>query len=342
MKKITALIIAVLAVLVFFSGCAEKAGREETVKADAVQEQTKADGEKKEETAAEDKTEAGFPLTVKDANGFETILEKKPESIVSLTLGTDEMLLSLVDKSRIRALTIYADDPGISNIAGEVQDIPEKVVSEAERIISLKPDLVFTDTWAKAEFVKQLRDAKIAVYVFKTPSNIEEQRKTVAEIAHVVGEDEKGAKIVAWMDEKLKGVDERLKQLKPEERLRAMDYGEMGSSGKGTNFDDIIRRAGLVNVVAEAGLDGWPNLSKEKIIEFDPDIIIVPSWYYDKNNTQESFTKAIKEDKALSSVKAVKSNRILALPNPHISAISQYVVLGVEDLAKAAYPEFFK
>ena len=47
-------------------------------------------------------------------------------------------------------------------------------------------------------------------------------------------------------------------------------------------------------------------------------------------------------DASFQTVNAVKEDRIISVPNPHISAISQYVVLAVEDVAKAAYPELFR
>lgn len=284
-----------------------------------------------------------FPLTVKDAGGFETIIKEKPVKIVSLTLGTDEMLLDMVDKSRIASLTPYADDPGVSNIAGKVKDISTRLTSESEKILAVKPDLVITDTWASADFIKQLRNAKVAVYVIKTPSNIDEQKNVIMEIAHVVGEVKKGEEIVAWMDSKLAAVNEKIGTLKEEQKLTVMDYSEMGStSGKGTNFDDIMKRAGLINVASRAGLEGWPNLSKEKIVEWNPEIILIPSWYYDKSKDSSTLGALIKNDKALSVVKAIKENKIISIPYKHVSAISQYVVLGVEDAARVAYPELFK
>ena len=56
----------------------------------------------------------------------------------------------------------------------------------------------------------------------------------------MVGAEEKGTELTAWMDEKLKAVEEKLASVAPENKLRVMDYGEMGSSGIGTNFDDIV------------------------------------------------------------------------------------------------------
>ncbi|NLK87057.1 MAG: ABC transporter substrate-binding protein [Clostridiaceae bacterium] len=284
-----------------------------------------------------------FPRKVTDGNGFEMTIESEPQRILSLNLGADEMLFGMIDKSRIVSLTRYADDEGISNIASEAAGIGARTtMDQVENIIALAPDLILLDTWADAKYLKQLRDAGITVYAFRTPGNIDEQRAVILELAHVVGAEEKGRELVDWMDGKLNAVEERLSALKPEQRLTVMDYGELGSSGLGTNFDDIVTRAGLVNVISEAGIEGWPVISKEKIIEFDPDIIILPSWYYDQKNTFDSMRDALKNDQSLKTVKAIREDRIISVPNPHISAISQYVVLAVEDVARAAYPELFE
>lgn len=284
-----------------------------------------------------------YPMTVKDANGYEMTIQSEPQHIVSLTLGSDEILLALVDKSRITALTQYADDAGISNIAGEAASIKGRaVMDKSENIIALQPDLIILDTWADANIVKQFRDAGINVYTFKTPNNIDEQKAVIKELAQVVGADAKGREITDWMDAKLAEVEDKLAALKPEQKLKVMDYGELGSSGAGTNFDDIVTRAGLINVVSAAGMKGWPVVPKEKIIEFNPDIIILPSWYYDAKNSFDSMKGKFTGDASFQTVNAIKEGRIISISNPHISAISQYVVLAVEDVARAAYPELFK
>ena len=293
----------------------------------------------KGETASSD-----YPLTVTDDLGTQMTLAKKPVNIVSLTLGADEVLFSIVEKSRIKGITYFADDPGISNITAQAKDFPTKLYADnAEKIIALQPDLVIIDTYAKKEFVQQLRDAGIPVYQYEPPFNIDQNKRIILSIARLVGEKEKGEELVSWMDNKLKEVSDRVSKLKPEERLTVLDYSEMGTtSGKNTNFDDLVTRAGLINAAAKAGLEGWPQISKEKIVEINPDIIMVPAWVYDKNKSTQSIIDSLKGDKSLAGVKAIKNNRIIAPNYAHLSSVSQYAVLAVEDIAKAAYPELFK
>lgn len=349
-KKFTALLVALIMIAAIFTSCGNADIQKQDAAASAGQTQA-VEATQPEQTPTEDtKAASAFPLTVKDAGGTEVTIAKEPSKIVSLTLGTDEMLLGdaslpgLTDAGRIASVTTFAVDPGVSNVADAAKKIPNTFLSkDAEKIIALQPDLIFVDTWADANFIKQLRDAGLTVYTFKTPSNIEEQKGVILEIAHVVGADEKGKAIVDWMDGRLKEVGDRLAALKPEEKLTLLDYSEMGStSGKGTNTDDILTRAGVVNVAAKAGLEGWPQINKENIVEWNPDVILLPSWYYDQKNSLDGMKASLKGDKSLAGVKAIAGDRLITVSYPHMSAISQYVVLAVEDMAKAVYPDLFK
>src|SRR5260221_13692617 len=59
---------------------------------------------------------ADFPRTVKDGAGNSVIVKSKPMHIVSVTLGTDEILFALVDPSRLVAITTNAKDAGQNNV----------------------------------------------------------------------------------------------------------------------------------------------------------------------------------------------------------------------------------
>ncbi len=332
MKRILSLFIVLILVAGIFTACGSNS-------AGSSEQQSKKSAKTTDMTASGD-----FPMTVTDDAGSKITLQSKPQNIISLTLGTDEMLLKLVDKSRIKAVTYLADDKGISNISEEVKSISNKLDSDnAEKVIALQPDLVIVADYTKKEFVQQLLDAKLTVFKVRTPNSIDEVKRVITNLAQLTGEKAKGTELNSWIDDKLKAVSDKLSALKPEQKLSIMDYTEMGStSGKGTNFDDIVTRAGLINVASKAGLEGWPQLSKEKIVTFDPDIIVVPSWTYDKNNSTEKIIEKIKGDKSLASLKAIKNNRIITSNYLHMSSVSQNMALAVEDMAKAAYPDLFK
>jgi len=348
MKKVLALILSILILITLLAGCGKNVSDENNkdtgniTEQQTQEEQNKQDQQKEQEQQNSEETDK-FPMTVKDANGYEMTIEKKPESIVSLTLGTDEILLSLVDVSKIKALSSFSSEPGLSNVVEAADQVPLKLVgSETEKVISLQPDIVFVANWTDQNVVQQLRDANILVYAYMTPTNIEQQKEMIRTISGIVGESKKGEEIINGMEEKLEYVKSKLASLREEDKLTAICCDSyFYAHGKNTTFDDIAARAGVVNLISEMGIEGWIEFSKEKIVELDPDVIILPGWSFEGFDA-EAFANDIKNDKSLANVKAVKNNRVFMMPDSHMGALSQYVVLGVEDVAKAVYPELFE
>ncbi len=329
--RVLYLILAIIFISGIFGACTNNANQQASETTQAV------------DTSVKSTETENYPLTLKDSKGTEVTLQNKPEKIVSMPLWACEMLMSMVDKSRIAAMTYYADDAKVSNIAAEAKGVGKRTETNAEKIIAMQPDLVLVDNMADANVIKQLRDANMTVYLLDTPSNMEQIKDNLKVLGNIVDEKAKAQDLINWMEQKLKAVSDKIELMTEDQKQTVLDYSEMGStSGKGTNFDDIVTRAGLINPVSKEGLEGWPELSKEMIIKYNPQIIILPSWYYDTKVNFYSLNEKIKGDKALADIKAVKNNKIISVPYNHISSTSQYAVLAVEDIAKIAYPGLFK
>lgn len=278
-----------------------------------------------------------------DSTGYALKLTQKPQKIVSLSIGTDEILVSLVATERIAALTYLADDSGISNIIEQAKAVPQKVRANAEGILALQPDLVLVPDWQPAELIQTLRDMGIPVYVYKAPRTIDEIKQTIVTIAQVVGEEQGGSKLVADMDEKLAQITGKVKQIPDNKRLVVIRYTLLGGSdGQGSTFDDICRYAGVVNGAAAAGLGLSGTLSNEQLVAVDPDIILLPLWDYTGKTDMQKFAAGVQGDPSLQSIKAIRGHNLIPVPDSHIDCTSHYIVQGVGDVARAAYPQYFK
>jgi iron complex transport system substrate-binding protein len=147
------------------------------------------------------------------------------------------------------------------------------------------------------------------------------------------------------MDERLARVSARVGGLKPEQRLRVLDYDLSGSSfGTGSSWDDIVRRAGCVNAAGGLPADAWgeASLSQEKLIELDPDVIVLPGWRWEDPQGARKAYETFVRDPAFRVLEAVRGGRVLLADERHRLATSQYVAGAVEDLAKFAYPQLFR
>lgn len=274
-----------------------------------------------------------FSFTVVNAKAVQ---DKKYNRIVSLTLGGDEMLLGLVSENRIAGLSgKINEDKEISNIVDKAKKFP-KVESSEEVLISLEPDLIIVADWLtkKIDDIGAVIGAK--VYYYKTPNSYEEQKKVIRDLANLVEERENGEKLIKNMDDRLKSLQNKIAKNYKGAKPRILMYTSFGTtSGKNTTFDNIVKLINGINVVAEVGIDRFNDISKEKVIELNPDIIIVP--IAKKYDNVDKISKLFFEDPSFKNVKAIKNKKVYFMQYKDITPISQYMINSIEELAKVVY-----
>src|SRR5579859_3611071 len=145
-----------------------------------------------------------FPLSIKDGAGNTVTIPAKPIHIVSATLGTDEILFGLVDPTRLAAITANADDPQESNIVSLAPQVKTHLAKvDPEAIITLHPDLVFVASYTDAAVVKQLQDAKLAVYEVANFNSVKDIESNILQIGQTVGQSGNAQTLAAAMETEL-------------------------------------------------------------------------------------------------------------------------------------------
>ena len=261
---------------------------------------------------------------------------KKYNHIVSLTLSGDEMLLGLVPENRIAGLSgKINEDKEISNIVDKAKKFP-KVEGNEEVLMSLEPDLIMVADWLSKRITDIGAITGAKVYFYKTPNSYEEQKKLIRDLANLVEEKENGEKLIKNMDDRLKALQNKIAKNYKGVKPKILMYTSFGTtSGKNTTFNDMVKLINGVNVVAEAGIDGFKDISKEKVIELNPDIIIVPiAKKYDNVN---KISKLFFEDPSFKNVKAIKNKKVYFIQYKDITPTSQYMINSIEELAKVVY-----
>lgn len=72
------------------------------------------------------KNEASSARRIRDDRGYSFSVSARPSRIVSLTYGTDEILLGLVDTDRVEALSGYAGNADITFVTPAERDAWEE------------------------------------------------------------------------------------------------------------------------------------------------------------------------------------------------------------------------
>lgn len=257
-----------------------------------------------------------------------------PRRIVSTVLGGDHILSALVDKSRIQGVTSLAADPYSSHIVEWSRSIPHKIDVNVEQIIASEPDLVIVARYTRADTVKQVINAGLPVLRLESHASIRDVQKNILAVGAAVGAEEKARELVRRMDERLALIERSV--VRTTSRPRVVHYTKGGYvSGRDTTYDEIIVRAGGINLGAEKGRTGFGKMSMENLILLDPDIILIGHYGPAKGDSAAS----LYADPALRTIRAVKTRRIYSLPGRDLGAVDQFIVDGVEAAARALHPE---
>ncbi|TAJ98539.1 MAG: ABC transporter substrate-binding protein [Candidatus Manganitrophaceae bacterium] len=265
-----------------------------------------------------------------------TLSPQKPQRIVSLTLGTDEILFSLVDPKRIVAVTYLSVDPGVSHVVEEAKKVPNHLHLSVEGVIALHPDLVLVATYTAADVVKALTDAKLPVMKLALFSSIKGVEQNILAVGKAVGEEARAEEIVSEMNRRLQYIANRVAAAST--RPGVLFYSPTGVvAGKETMFDEMAPLTGGRNRAAEAGLIGHQKISIETLIQLDPEIVIVSDW----NPEEPDFYQKLITHPALGHLSAVRNRHVFAVPEKHLSSVSQYIVDGIEQVARVIHPELF-
>ena len=304
MKKILSLLIVALVLCV--SGCSEK--------------------------GIKDKSE-GYQVT--DSRNVTLHFKQKPQRIISLFPSTDEVLLSLVDHSRILALSKWSRDFNFSNVSEEAKKIPLIAEKSPEFILKHKADLVITrpDMGQDVSALKSMDDMGIPVYVFRGPTSITEVRQYILDMGAVTGENEKAQQIVSGMDKELAELEKRLNSMNLP-RKKALVWTSRGIvGGKGTLTHDILEKAHVEDVLENYKMVPGAAVNREIAVKTNPDIIIAIGF----ESSGAKMIDGILQDPALQNVKAVQTRQVILLPIRYTSCNSQYLVQGIKNLVSAVY-----
>lgn len=282
---------------------------------------------------------------VVDDTGQSVSLPHHPSRIVSLTYGTDEILLGLVDTSRVTALSKYAGNRDISFVTEEeAAAVGRKADLNAESIMALKPDLVVASTAVSPQLVSLLRQSGVPVYVSLVASNWNEMEEKVRGVAKAVHEEEAGESMVQDMEDKRAALEEKLSAIGPSDERCALGLSFRGILGKkGTLFSEALAMAHVKDGAARYDVPKGTNayLSLEILPEIDPDVILLPVWKVKAGDDEKEFAREIMENPAYRDVKAVKNGRLIPFPEKYKYVMSQHITDAIEASARAVYPELF-
>jgi iron complex transport system substrate-binding protein len=211
-------------------------------------------------------------ITVLPARAETSVGGSKPARIVSLDLCTDQLLINLVERERIAAVTHLAANPEDSAIWEKAKGIPI-TRGVAEDVLRYRPDLILAGPFGAAPTVSLLQRLRMNVAVVPLASDLDGVRAAVRAVAAAVGEKARGEEMIAAFDRQLAGL--RSKPQRPAPSAVVYQVGGVVLAGGLT--DAALAAAGFRNKAAEYRLTRGGQVPLELLAASPPDLTILTS-----------------------------------------------------------------
>jgi iron complex transport system substrate-binding protein len=270
----------------------------------------------------------GFPKTIVDPLGARATLSAPPRRIVSIELSGDELLLGLVGPDRLVGVTPYVDDPSTTLSQPLAPRQAARVTEEdPEALLALRPDLVVTAGYTRAEAIVVLEAAHVPVLGTGAHATLDDVLAAIVVLGDAVGEPERARTWVSALHVRLNAIDARPRPARPP-RVLLWEGGYTYAAG--TLPDDLVRRAGGVNVATDAGLKGPVAISEEGAVALSPEVVIVP---IDEAAPRWHDVALVGDAPVWGAVEAVRTRRVYGVPRAWIGSVSHHAVRALEAVA---------
>ncbi|MGD0878921.1 MAG: cobalamin-binding protein [Anaerolineales bacterium] len=276
-------------------------------------------------------------ITLTDDLGRNVVLPSPAQHIVSLAPSNTEILFAVGAGSQVVGRDTLSDYPpqakAVADIGGSMGNF------NTEAIVALHPDLVLVAEINAPELVASLEKLGLTVYYLKNPVTLEGMYANLETVGTLTGHAADAATLVASLKARVAAVDAKVATAisRPSVyyELDGTDPTKPYTSGGGTFVDQLIQRAGGVNVFTQLK-DQWPQISLEQLLVDNPQIIILGDSAYG-----ETPDKVIARS-GWGNLQAVKNKQVFPFDDNLVSRPGPRLVDGLEALARLIHPELFK
>ena len=218
--------------------------------------------------------------------------------------------------------TVYCDYPPAAKAIAKVGDVN----TSYEKVLALKPDLIVADGTANARAIARLTALHQPVLAV-APTSFLAVETSLRQIGERTGTIKQASAVVAQMEHKARLAGQiTAADRRPRPRvLVVIQVSPLWTAGGGTFVDDLVQRAGGVNI--GQAVRGYGPFSKELVLVNPPSVILGDA----------SVMPAFRADPLLSHLAAVRQGRVYSLPPDLTSRPGPRLADGLVLVARALH-----
>jgi len=211
------------------------------------------------------------------------------QRIITLSPSINEIVFALGEGKNIVANTQYSDYPEESK---SIPKVGGYATISLEKIIAYKPTVVIAQNYDE-KLLRNLKALGINTLIFKTDT-ISSIKKTITTLGNYFKRDEKASELVNTIDESLSSLSNIVKNKKiltvigPRKNLNNQIY----IAGNNLYFEDVLKASNNKNAYYSESTN-QPVVNSEKIINMNPDIIVLLSPFLDGKIEEQERLKTL-------------------------------------------------
>ena len=247
--------------------------------------------------------------------------------IITLSPSINEIVFALGKGDNIVANTLYSDYPEESKTKPKVGGY---ATISLEKIIEAKPSVVITQNYDE-KLLRNLKALGINTLVFKT-NTLTSIKHTIKTLGEYFDKNDKANELIFKIDNSLKSLENIVENKKvlivigPRKNLDNQIY----IAGNNLYFEDIIKASKNKNAYFSNSTN-QPTVNSEKIINMNPDIILLLSPFLDGKIEEQKELKTLWESLP---VNASINKNIYIIDKTYAGIPSQRVIYFIKDFEK--------
>ncbi|MFH0947527.1 MAG: helical backbone metal receptor [Elusimicrobiota bacterium] len=222
---------------------------------------------------------------------------ENPHRIISLGPTITEQLYLLNAGNKIIGNTIYCLKPEDAKYKEKVGTLTEQNI---EKIVSLKPDIVLATALTNPKTITKLQNFKIKVIQFSYAESFDEICDQFMALGKIVDSEETAKKIVLHSKKEVERIKNKTKKLSKPKIFVQIGANPLFTVTKESFINEFILFADGINIASDAKSGMY---SREKVVEQNPDIIIIITMGITSKEEEKNWQK-------FKTISAVKNNKI--------------------------------
>lgn len=210
-------------------------------------------------------------LSLACAGLLSAVYARIPVRVISLSPSITYTIRQIGAEDLVVGRTSYCPPPesGTASIVGNVLEV------QLEKIIALKPDVVFCMSFTKEKTIRTLENMGIKVINFRTPKSFDEICQQTSRIGETIGYGQEAAELVRSEKKKVDSICRIFSATPPTRPFRT--FFQIGSSPvfpviEDSYMNQYLTLLGLDNIVKDYKGGG---ISKEYVIAARPELMII-------------------------------------------------------------------